>query len=159
MTCKEGDRISLDQIPIFSLKDTHDQKVSEQLEGSKYFVLYFYPKDDTPGCTIEAKEFSELKGKFEEYGAKVYGISKDSLESHKKFAKKHDLTIGLLEDNSEISEKLGIFVEKSMYGKKYFGIERTTFVIDTTGKILKIWNKVTPKDHASDVLGFIKSLE
>lgn len=124
---------------------------------ARYMVFYFYPKDDTSGCTIEAKEFTLLLPDFEQLSTKVFGVSKDSIESHKKFIDKYDLKVDLLSDDTGISEKLGIWVEKSMYGKKYFGIERSTFLVDKNKKILKIWRKVKPEGHAQEVLDYIKT--
>lgn len=122
-------------------------------------VLYFYPKDDTSGCTQEAIEFSGLKPQFEKLGAKVIGMSPDPVKKHDKFIAKHDLKIDLVADeDKKIVEAYGLWVEKSMYGRKYMGVERTTFLIGTDGKIAKIWNKVKVPGHAAEVLEETKAL-
>ncbi len=116
-------------------------------------VLYFYPKDDTSGCTQEAIEFSGLKPQFEKLGAKVIGMSPDPVKKHDKFKTKHDLKVELVADEDKaIIESYGLWVEKSMYGRKYMGVERTTFLIDSDGKIAKVWNKVKVPGHAAEVL-------
>jgi thioredoxin-dependent peroxiredoxin len=123
-------------------------------------VLYFYPKDDTSGCTREAKDFTDLAPAFAKLGSAVYGISPDSVKSHDKFRCKHDLAVRLLSDEEkEVATAFGVWVEKSMYGKKYMGVERSTFLIDSKGKIAKIWRKVSVPGHAEDVLEAVKSLE
>ena len=144
--------------PEFSLPDqTGTIHSLDSLKGSKA-VIYFYPKDDTTGCTQEACEFRDSLSDFE--GVKVIGVSPDSVKSHKKFETKWSLNFPLLADEEHtLLEACGLWVEKSMYGKKYMGVERTTVVIDEEGKILKVWNKVKPAGHAGDVLEFILSLE
>lgn len=122
-------------------------------------VLYFYPKDDTPGCTLEAQDFSARKAEFEAAGTTVIGISKDSAAKHDKFCKKHGLSVILASDEAgSTCEDYGVWVEKSMYGKTYLGIERTTFLIDGTGKIARVWNKVSVKGHADEVLAAARGL-
>ncbi len=122
-------------------------------------VLYFYPKDDTSGCTAEAKDFSCLADKFKAAGADVIGVSPDGVESHKKFVKKHDLTVRLgADEDRKAATAYGVWVEKSMYGKKYMGVERSTFLIDQTGKIAHSWRKVKVPGHADEVLAAVKSL-
>jgi peroxiredoxin Q/BCP len=122
-------------------------------------VLYFYPKDDTPGCTIEANEFTRDASLFEAANTVVIGLSKDTVESHCKFRDKYDLKILLASDaNSTVCEAYGTWVEKNMYGKKYMGIQRDTFLIDKTGRIRKIWRKVKPEGHPQEVLSAIRSL-
>ncbi len=148
-----------DLVCDFKLQNHTDKLIEFSEIKSSYIVLYFYPKDDTPGCTIEAKEFSELKSKFEAEDIVIFGISKDNQISHKKFVEKYSLDIDLLSDDQDIAEQFGIWVEKSMYGKKYMGIERTTFLIDKSKKIIKIWNKVKPEGHAAEVLEYIKSIK
>ena len=109
-------------------------------------VLYFYPKDDTPGCTLEAQDFTARAADFAAAGATVIGISKDSIKAHDKFCKKHGLGITLVSDaDSHTCEDYGVWLEKSMYGKTYMGIERTTVLIDGTGKLARVWNKVSVK--------------
>jgi peroxiredoxin Q/BCP len=123
-------------------------------------VLYFYPKDDTSGCTREAKDFSDLAPAFAKAGAAVYGISPDSVKSHDKFRCKHELTVRLLADEEkEVATAYGVWVEKSMYGKKYMGVERSTFLIDGKGKVVKVWRKVSVPGHADDVLAAVKALK
>jgi thioredoxin-dependent peroxiredoxin len=122
-------------------------------------VLYFYPKDDTPGCTLEAQDFNARMADFTAAGTTVIGLSKDSVKSHDKFCKKHGLGIILASDEGGgTSEDYGVWLEKSMYGKTYMGIERTTVLIDGTGKIAKVWNKVSVKGHADEVLAAAKAL-
>lgn len=122
-------------------------------------VLYFYPKDDTSGCTQEAIEFSGLKTEFEKLGAKVIGMSPDPVKKHDKFIAKHDLKIALVADeDKKIVDAYGLWVEKSMYGRKYMGVERTTILIGADGKIAKIWNKVKVPGHAAEVLQEAKAL-
>ena len=122
-------------------------------------VLYFYPKDDTSGCTAEAIAFSGLKAKFDAAGAAVVGVSPDSAASHARFKKKHDLAVELAADPERAAiEAYGVWKEKSMYGRKYFGVERSTFLIDREGRIAKIWRKVKVPGHAEEVLAAAKAL-
>lgn len=122
-------------------------------------ILYFYPKDDTTGCTKEAQEFTALMADFAKAGARVVGISRDSVKSHAKFTGKYDLKVELGSDESgDVCEAFGTWVEKSMYGKKYMGIERATFLIGGDGKIARIWRKVKVPGHAADVLEAAKAL-
>ena len=121
----------------FKFKVDADKVInSDDLIGQK-LIIYFYPKDDTPGCTVEAIDFSETKNKFSKLNTKVLGVSKDSIDKHKKFITKHSLTIDLISDDGSICEKFGVWVEKSMYGKKYMGIERATFLFDQNLKLLQ----------------------
>lgn len=123
-------------------------------------VLYFYPKDDTTGCTKEARDFSALAPDFAKVGVAVVGISKDSVKSHAKFAGKYDLALTLgSDDDGSVCEAFGVWVEKSMYGRKYMGIERATFLIDADGKVAEIWRKVKVSGHAEAVLNAVKSLD
>ncbi|CAN7487128.1 peroxiredoxin [Phyllobacterium sp. LjRoot231] len=125
----------------------------------KPVILYFYPKDDTSGCTQEAIEFSGLRPQFEKLGAKVIGMSPDPVKKHDKFKTKHDLKVDLVADEDKaIIEAYGLWVEKSMYGRKYMGVERTTYLIDSAGKIARIWNKVKVPGHAAEVLEATKAL-
>jgi thioredoxin-dependent peroxiredoxin len=127
-------------------------------KGQK-LVLYFYPKDDTSGCTKEAQEFTGLIGDFGKAGAAVVGISRDSVKSHAKFVGKYDLKVELGSDEGgEVCEAFGTWVEKSMYGKKYMGIERSTFLIGADGKIARVWRKVKVPGHAAEVLAAAKAL-
>jgi peroxiredoxin Q/BCP len=122
-------------------------------------VVYFYPKDDTPGCTTEAIDFTRMKDAFAAAGATVIGISKDSVASHDKFCRKHGLGIVLASDEAgTVCEDWGVWVEKSMYGKKYFGVERSTFVIDGEGRIARTWPKVKVPGHAEEVLAAVQAL-
>jgi len=143
----------------FCLKDADEKKVCTKDFRGKWVVLYFYPKDNTPGCTTEALEFTALKNEFEKVDAVVIGISPDSCKSHQKFMVKHDLGVILLSDSDkEISKRFGVFKEKSMYGKLYMGIERSTFLIDPKGKISQAWLKVKAKGHAKEVLEKISAM-
>jgi thioredoxin-dependent peroxiredoxin len=122
-------------------------------------VLYFYPKDDTPGCTLEAQDFNARLADFTAAGATVIGISKDSVKSHDKFCKKHGLSIVLASDEGGTTcEDYGAWVEKSMYGKTYMGIQRMTVLIDGAGNVAQIWPKVSVKGHADEVLAAVKAL-
>ena len=122
-------------------------------------VLFFYPRDDTSGCTREAVAFSGLKPEFDALGAHVLGISKDSVASHEKFRDEHGLTVPLLSDeNSDVCERFGVWKEKSMYGKTFFGIERSTFLIDAEGRIAREWRKVKVPGHAEEVLEAVRAL-
>ena len=124
----------------------------------KTVVLYFYPKDDTPGCTTEALDFTRLKADFEAAGAVVVGISKDSVAKHDKFCKKHGLGVILASDeDGDTCERYGTWVEKSMYGKTYMGIERTTVLIGGDGIVRRVWPKVKVKGHAEDVLDAVRA--
>jgi thioredoxin-dependent peroxiredoxin len=139
---------------VFKTPDGEARKVSDY--RGKKLVLYFYPKDDTSGCTKEAQEFSALSAEFSKAGAIVVGISKDSEKSHGKFIAKYDLKVELGSDESgDVCDAFGVWVEKSMYGKKYMGIERSTFLIDADGKFAKIWRKVKVPGHAAEVLSAI----
>lgn len=122
-------------------------------------VLYFYPKDDTPGCTLEAQDFTARLADFTAAGAIVIGLSKDSVKAHDKFCKKHGLGIVLVSDEAgQTCEDYGVWLEKSMYGKTYMGIERTTVLIDGSGQVALVWNKVSVKGHADDVLAAVRAL-
>jgi thioredoxin-dependent peroxiredoxin len=148
-----------DTAPDFSLPGDGGTTISLQDLRGKKIVLYFYPKDDTSGCTLEAKNFNDLKGVFVKANAEIIGMSIDSVASHDKFKKKYDLGFALASDESkETVAAYGVWVEKSMYGKKYMGIERTTFLIDANGKISRIWNKVKVPGHAEEVLAAAQSL-
>ncbi len=145
--------------PAFTLPRDGGASVSlASLKGRK-IVLYFYPKDDTSGCTREAIEFNAMRADFEAAGAQVIGVSPDSVASHDKFRKKHDLELALLSDESKaMLEAYGVWVEKSMYGRKYMGVERTTVLIDAAGKIARVWNKVKVPGHAQAVLEAVQKL-
>jgi len=146
-----------DRAPTFKLPaDGGDEISSESLLG-KTVILYFYPKDDTSGCTKEAIEFTNLLGKFDKEGAVVLGVSKDDIKAHDKFVKKHKLKVRLLSDSDgSLCESYAVWVEKSMYGRKYMGIERSTFLIDENGMIKAMWRKVKVTGHAEAVLNAVK---
>ena len=151
--CKIGDKIPKFKIPLSdgNLLDSKDIK-------DKKYILYFYPKDNTPGCTTEAKDFTNKIKEFKKLNTQVIGISKDSLETHNKFINKQGLKILLASDeNGKVLEKFGVCVEKNMYGRKYMGIQRSTFLINEESKIEYIWEKVKVKDHVEDVINKIKS--
>lgn len=147
-----------DKAPSFTLPSDGGGKVSlKDLLGNPV-VLYFYPKDDTSGCTREAIAFTEFLPKFRRLGASIIGVSKDTAASHDKFKTKHGLGIVLGADvDGKVVESYGCWVEKSLYGRKYMGIERATFVIDEKGKISRIWRKVKVPGHVEEVLGALKS--
>ena len=143
--------------PLFSLtSDEGAEIILSELRG-KYVVLYFYPKDDTPGCTIEAQDFSKKNAEFEKLEAVVLGVSKDNVASHCKFIDKYKLSVSLLADETgEVCKLFDVIKEKSMFGKKYFGIDRSTFLIDKMGRIIDSWSSVKVKGHVDEVL---KNLE
>ncbi len=129
-----------------------------EFRGQKV-VLYFYPKDDTSGCTTQAAAFTAHASDFGAAGAVVIGVSKDSVKSHDKFRDKHNLEVILLSDeSSDVAERFGVWVEKSMYGKKYMGIDRSTFLIDAEGRIAKVWRKVKVPGHVEEVLAAVRAL-
>ena len=147
--------------PNFKLASTEGKEISlSNFNGNQVVVLYFYPKDDTPGCTQEACDFRDSLKKFKIKGAAILGVSADSLQAHAKFQKKYSLPFTLLSDESkEIIKTYGVWKEKSMYGKKYMGIERTTLIIDKQGKVAKIFPKVKVAGHAEEVLKLVSSLK
>jgi thioredoxin-dependent peroxiredoxin len=140
-----------DQFPDFDLQDQDGNSVSPtDLKGSRA-VVYFYPKDDTSGCTAQACEFRDLMPRFEG-NAKIIGVSPDDATSHRKFIDKYNLNFTLLADTDhQLAEAVGVWVEKSMYGRSYMGVERTTFLLDENGKVIKVFRKVKPKGHAEEV--------
>ncbi len=143
--------------PAFNLETADGPIRLKDFEGG-YLVLYFYPKDDTPGCTTESVDFSSLMPKFAKAGARVVGVSKDSLDSHNKFAKKHKLKVELASDpDGKTIEAYGAWGEKSMYGKTFMGIIRSTVLIGPDGRILTLWPKVSVKGHAEAVLLALQS--
>ena len=143
--------------PDFTLPSTSGEAVTlRQFKGKKTVVLYFYPKDETPGCTKEACGFRDLREEFEKNGAVILGVSNDPVDSHQKFREKHKLPFDLLADeDAAVSKAFGVYKQKNLYGKKYLGIERTTFIIDRTGRVAQIYPKVKVEGHVQDVLGFI----
>jgi len=139
--------------PSFSLASDSGETISLAGLKGKKVVLYFYPKDDTPGCTVEACEFRDRWPAVRKAGAVVLGVSPDDVVSHVKFKKKFELPFPLLADpDHAVAERYGVWGEKSMYGRKYLGIHRTTFVIDEEGRIVKVFERVKPKGHAAEVL-------
>jgi peroxiredoxin Q/BCP len=151
--------IAGDKAPSFSLPGTDGREISlETLRGRKA-VLYFYPKDDTSGCTLEAQQFQSLRHDFSVADTDIIGISPDSLKSHDKFRAKYDLTFPLASDEGKgMLEAYGVWVEKSMYGRKYMGVERTTVLIDRDGRIARVWTKVKVPGHAAEVLEAAQNL-
>lgn len=141
-----------DPAPHFSLLSDNNEIVSLTDFAGKKVILYFYPKDDTPGCTKQACRFRDHWQEFKKLNIKIVGISKDSVKSHQKFKEKYQLPFILLSDeNHEVCEKYGVWVEKSLFVKKYFGIARTTFLIDEQGKIAKIWPRVKVQGHVEEI--------
>jgi len=142
-----------DHAPAFTLSDASGNAWTFPTDASHLTILYFYPKDNTAGCTTEAQEFSELLPEFSRLDAQVFGISPDSAASHQKFIEKHNLSVTLLSDPEKlVISAFGVWVQKKMYGREYMGVQRSTFVLDAAGKILAVWEKVKVKGHASDVL-------
>jgi len=147
------------QAPDFALPGSGGETIALSALKGKKVVLYFYPKDDTPGCTVEAKDFATMADQFKAAGAVVVGMSKDSVQSHDKFKQKYCLPFPLASDTTgEVCERYGVWVEKSMYGKSYMGIERSTFLIDKTGVIRKAWRKVKVEGHVQEVLEEVKKI-
>ncbi|GAB1581993.1 peroxiredoxin [Phyllobacterium phragmitis] len=148
-----------DIAPDFSLPRDGGGTLSLSALRGKPVILFFYPKDDTSGCTQEAIEFSGLKGEFDRIGAAVIGMSPDSAKKHDKFKAKHDLNVDLAADEEKnILQAYGVWVEKSMYGRKYMGVERTTYLIGPDGRIVRVWRKVKVPGHAAEVLEAAKAL-
>ena len=148
-----------EKAPSFAAADETGKtwKLSE-LKG-KPIVLYFYPKDDTPGCTTEACAFRDNLNALTRVGAQVLGVSRDDAKSHQKFKQKHNLNFPLLVDDGKLSEAYGTWVEKNMYGRTYMGMQRSTFLIDGEGRVARVWPKVKPDGHAEEVLAAIKELK
>lgn len=143
----------------FTLKETDGKDVSLKDYRGKNVVLYFYPKDNTPGWTTEAQEFMEFHKEFEDLNTVILGISKDSLKSHEKFRDKYNIPFLLLSDESkEVHEMFDVMKAKKMYGKEYMGVERSTFVFDSDGSLIKEYRKVKVKGHAEEVLNYIRDL-
>ncbi len=146
--------------PKLTLPDGMKNNVDLSNFSGKWVVLYFYPKDNTPGCTTEALDFTALKNDFDALNAVIIGVSPDSSESHCKFAEKHNLSIILLSDGEKKTiEKFGAWKEKKQYGKKYFGVARTTVLIDPSGKVAYIWENVRAEGHAREVMDHLKNLQ
>lgn len=148
-----------DKIPAFDLPTSGDDTLSNKALKGKTVVMYFYPKDMTPGCTTEAQDFRDRIKDFQKAGVTVVGVSKDSVKRHDNFVAKQDLPFALVSDeNGTLCEDFGVWVEKNMYGKKYMGIQRATFVIDGKGVIKHVWPKVKVKGHVDEVLEIVKQL-
>jgi len=149
-----------DKAPEFCLTETSGSEICLKDYHGKWVVIYFYPKDNTKGCTLEAIDFTQSLDDFEKMNAIVLGISPDSIKSHQKFTDKHELKVQLLSDeNQKVLEKYGVWQEKSMYGKKYFGVVRSTILVNPEGKIAEIWEKVQVKDHVENVKQKLKELQ
>jgi len=145
--------------PLFKLPSTNKKNYMLRDSLGKYVVIYFYPKDDTPGCTIETNDFNKLISSFKKLECEIFGVSKDSLKSHNKFRDKYKIKFDLLADEKiEVLKKYKVWAKKKFMGREFMGILRTTFLIDKKGKIIKIWKNVKVKDHAKDVLETLKSL-
>ena len=146
--------------PIFKLDSTKGKIYSLKDSIGKYVVLYFYPKDDTPGCTIETNDFNKLLIKFKKLNCQIYGVSKDDIKSHNKFKEKYKIKFDLLADDKiKIVKSYNVWAKKKFMGKEFMGIVRSTFLIDPKGKIIKIWSNVKVKDHARDVLNTLKNIQ
>jgi thioredoxin-dependent peroxiredoxin len=158
---KKGNEMAIktgDIAPDFKLLDQSGKEISLSAQAGKNVVLYFYPKDDTSGCTVEAKDFSHLIDDFTKANTVVIGMSPDGTKSHAKFAAKHELKVTLVADEEKsVLEAYGVWVEKSMYGKKYMGVERSTFLIGPDRTIKDAWRKVSVPGHAETVLAAVKS--
>ena len=148
-----------DQAPDFTLPTDNDGEITLSTLQGQYVILYFYPKDDTPGCTTESCDFRDALPELNTLNTAVIGLSKCSVSKHNKFKDKYDLNFPLASDeNSNVCEAYGTWVEKSMYGRKYMGIERATFLIDKTGKIDMIWRKVKVKNHVKDIQKHLENI-
>ena len=154
MSVKEGGKA-----PAFSMPTDGDGKLALKDLKGRPVILYFYPKDSTPGCTTEACDFRDLTPDFSKIDAEIVGVSKDSVKRHDNFKAKHELPFSLVSDeDGDVCERYGVWVVKNMYGRKFMGIERATFLIDAKGVVRKIWRKVKVKGHAEDVLEAVKAL-
>ena len=148
-----------DRLPSFSLPTDGGGTISAAALQGKKAVIYFYPKDDTSGCTKQAQAFRDHVAEFAAAGATIVGVSKDGVASHDKFKSKHDLPFTLASDvDGALCEAFGVWVEKSMYGKKYMGIERATFLVDESGIVQRVWRKVKVPGHAEDVLAAVRTV-
>ena len=146
--------------PLFKILSTNKNEYSLKDSLGKYVVIYFYPKDNTPGCTIETNDFNKFLPKFKKLNCDVFGISKDNLKSHNKFRDKYKIKFDLLSDEDlAVLKKYKVWAKKKFMGREFMGILRTTFLIDPKGKIIKIWENVKVKDHAKDVLDTLNSIQ
>jgi len=154
MSVKEGGKA-----PAFSMPTDGGGKIALKDFKGRPVIVYFYPKDSTPGCTTEACDFRDLTPDFSKIDAEIIGVSKDSVKRHDNFKAKHELPFSLASDeDGDVCERYGVWVEKNMYGRKFMGIERATFLIDAKGVVRKIWRKVKVKGHAEEVLEAVKAL-
>ena len=148
-----------DKAPDFCLKDQDDEEICLKDFKGKNVILYFYPKDNTPGCSLEAMTFTRFKDEFEKHNTTIIGVSKDSCESHRKFIKNKNLNITLISDSdTKIQKKYGVWRLKKFMGKEFMGTVRSTFLINSTGKISRIWDNVKVKGHVEEVLEAVKEL-
>lgn len=148
-----------DLAPDFTLPSDGREEVTLSALRPSPVVVFFYPRDDTPGCTIETIDFTSLNEEFAALGAQVFGLSKDSIASHAKFRTKHELRVALLSDaEGQTCEDYGVWGERTHFGKKYMGIERTTVLIDGAGQVARVWNKVKVEGHAREVLEAVRAL-
>jgi len=146
--------------PNFDSKSTNKINFSLKDSLGKFVILYFYPKDDTPGCTVEANDFNKLLPQFKKLNCEIFGVSKDNIKSHDKFKKKYKLKFDLLSDEElTVLKKFKVWGKKKFMGREFMGILRTTFLIDKKGKILRIWENVKVKDHAKEVLETLKEIQ
>ena len=146
--------------PIFKLPSTNKKEYSLKDSIGNYVIIYFYPKDDTPGCTIETNDFNKLLPKFKKLNCEILGISKDNLKSHDKFRDKYKIKFDLLADEEiKVLKKYKVWAKKKFMGKEFMGVVRSTFLIDKKGKIIKIWNNVRVKNHAKEVLDELNSIK
>jgi len=156
-----SERVDVGEVmPDVAMETPEGGSVKASDFAGRKLVVFFYPKDDTPGCTTENKDFTALNDAFDAAGTALLGVSKDPPAKHQKFAAKHDLAVPLASDRLEngLADALGIWVEKNMYGRKYMGMERSTFLVGPDGKIVKVWRKVKVKGHAQEVLEATKTL-
>ena len=145
--------------PVFNLPSTNKKEYSLKDSLGNYVIIYFYPKDDTPGCTIETNDFNKLLPKFKKLNCEIYGISKDNIKSHYKFKNKFKIKFNLLSDEEKkVLKKYKVWGKKKFMGREFMGIIRTTFLIDKKGKILKVWENVKVKDHAKEVLDTLTNI-
>ena len=145
--------------PDFKLPSTNKSDYSLKDYIGKYVIIYFYPKDDTPGCTIETNDFNKLLPKFKKLNCEILGISKDNLKSHEKFREKYKIKFDLLADEKiKVLKKYKVWAKKKFMGREFMGIIRTTYLIDKKGKIIKVWNNVKVKDHAKEVLENLQNI-
>ena len=145
--------------PVFNLPSTNKKNYSLKDSLGNYVIIYFYPKDDTPGCTLETNDFNELLPKFKKLNCEILGISKDNLKSHNKFRDKYKIKFDLLADEeTKVLKKYKVWDKKKFMGREFMGIVRTTFLIDKKGKIIKIWSNVKVKDHAKEVLETLQNI-